>query len=51
VKEYSSFYQSNPVLKEANEERRNFRLALSKKTGDVLKDGMELLGIEMPERM
>jgi arginyl-tRNA synthetase len=51
VKEYSSFYQSNPILKEEDAKRRDFRVALSSKMGETLKTGMGLLGIEMPERM
>ncbi|MFT5185115.1 MAG: arginyl-tRNA synthetase, partial [Flavobacteriales bacterium] len=51
VKEYSSFYQSNPILKEEDVNRRDFRVALSAKMGNTLKIGMEMLGIEMPERM
>lgn len=51
VKEYSSFYQNNPILKEEDQNRRDFRVSLSAKMGSTLKTGMELLGIEMPERM
>lgn len=51
VKDFSSFYQQSPVLKENDEALRNLRLALSQKTGDILRNGMELLGIDMPERM
>ncbi|MFM7399319.1 MAG: DALR anticodon-binding domain-containing protein [Bacteroidota bacterium] len=32
-------------------EAKAFRLSLSKATGQVLKSGMNLLGIEMPTRM
>lgn len=51
VKLYSSFYQGTPILKEENEAIRGMRLELTKQTGDVIKTGMELLGIQMPERM
>lgn len=51
VKEYSSFYQSSPVLKEADEALRSLRLALAAQTGKVVQQGMYLLGVEMPERM
>ena len=51
VKTYSSFYQVNPILDDANPERTAFRVALSMKMGDILKSAMELLGMGMPERM
>ena len=51
VREYASFYQSNPILKEPDEHRRAFRVALSARMGDILQSGMGLLGIEMPDRM
>ena len=51
VKEYSSFYQASPVLKEANSALRGLRLALAAQTGRTVQRGMDLLGIEMPERM
>lgn len=51
VKTYSSFYQANPILDDANPERTAFRVALSMKMGDILKTAMELLGMGMPERM
>lgn len=48
---YNSFYQENQILREENEAKRNLRLALTEKTGLVLKDTMGILGINMPERM
>jgi arginyl-tRNA synthetase len=51
AKEYNQFYHDHQILKEENEETRNLRLQLSQKIADLLKTGMELLGIEMPERM
>ncbi|MDG1260968.1 MAG: arginine--tRNA ligase [Flavobacteriales bacterium] len=51
VKLYSSFYQGTPILKEENDAIRGMRLELTKQTGNVIKTGMELLGIHMPERM
>jgi len=51
VKEYSSFYQASPVLKEADPALRALRLALAAQTGHTVQRGMALLGIEMPERM
>ena len=51
AKEYNQFYHDHQILKEENEETRNLRLQLSQKIAYILKTGMELLGIEMPERM
>jgi arginyl-tRNA synthetase len=51
VKEYNQFYHDYSILKEEQEEIRNFRLVLSRVTAGIVKRGMELLGIEMPERM
>lgn len=51
VKEYNSFYQLVPILGEQTTELRNFRVALSKKVSEVIKDGFSLLGIQVPERM
>lgn len=51
VKDYNSFYQSVPVLREENDELKNFRLGLSYLAGNTIKNAMETLGIQMPERM
>jgi len=51
VKEYNSFYQSVPILGSNNEQEKIFRVQLSKKVGDVIKNAFGLLGIEVPERM
>ena len=51
VKEYNQFYHELSILSEPDIERRNFRLVLSATVGEVVKRGMNLLGIEMPERM
>ncbi len=50
-KEYNQFYHDFSILGEEDKSLRNFRLFLSKVTSEVLKSGMWLLGIEMPERM
>jgi arginyl-tRNA synthetase len=50
-KEYNQFYHDFSILGEPDPARRNFRLALSKVTSSILCSGMNLLGIEMPERM
>jgi len=51
VKEYNQFYHDHPILAEPDVNQKNFRLMLSSTVGDVIKNGMNLLGIEMPERM
>lgn len=51
VKEYNQFYHDFPILKEEDVNTRDFRILLSKMTGKVIGKGMELLGIEVPERM
>ncbi len=51
VKLYNSFYQSIPILATTDETEKKFRIALSKKTGDTIKNAFTLLGIEVPERM
>ncbi len=51
VKEYNQYYQATPILKEENREAKNFRLLLSRNVGRVITSGMNLLGIEMPDRM
>lgn len=51
VKEFNSFYQQVSILGETNEAKRNFRVLLSKKVGEVIQDSFRLLGIDVPERM
>jgi arginyl-tRNA synthetase len=51
AREYNQFYHDYSILNETNTEIRNLRLSLSGNTGRILKNGMWLLGIEMPERM
>lgn len=51
VKQYNSFYHDFSILKEENASLKQFRLLLSKKVANVIKTGMGLLGIEVPERM
>lgn len=51
AKEYNQFYHDLTILKEENDDKRSLRLALSKLTSITLKNGMNLLGIEVPERM
>ncbi|MDZ4751160.1 MAG: arginine--tRNA ligase [Flavobacteriales bacterium] len=51
IKEFNSFYHECPVLREENIAKRNFRVALSSKVGEVTARGMKMLGIDMVERM
>ncbi|APD07426.1 arginine--tRNA ligase [Flavobacteriaceae bacterium UJ101] len=51
VKLYNNFYQNVPIFKEENHEKQQFRLHISQLTGTVIKNGMQLLGIGVPERM
>lgn len=51
VKEYNQFYHDYTILKEENADLKNFRLILSDNVGRVVKSGMSLLGIEVPDRM
>ncbi|MBN1115869.1 MAG: arginine--tRNA ligase [Bacteroidales bacterium] len=51
VKEYNQFYHEHSILKEEDSMKRDFRLVLSENVGKVIKSGMNLLGIDMPERM
>ena len=49
-KSYHKFYHDLKIVG-VEPEKEAFRLKLSKSVGNVLKSAMELLGIEMPERM
>jgi arginyl-tRNA synthetase len=51
AKSFHKFYTDYSILKAENEETIAFRLRLSHAIAGVLKTGMDLLGIEMPERM
>ena len=51
VKEYNQFYHDYSILNEQDASVRSFRLALSHAVAEVVKRGMWMLGIEVPERM
>ena len=51
VKEYNQFYHDFSILREENEALKIFRLALSENVAKIVRLGMGLLGIEVPERM
>lgn len=50
ARDFNLFYQKCPILK-AKPEVRNFRLLLTKAVGQVIKNGLYLLGIETVEKM
>ncbi|HCN83973.1 MAG TPA: arginine--tRNA ligase, partial [Sphingobacteriaceae bacterium] len=51
AKVYNKFYHEEPILKADNEEAKQFRLELSAATSVIIKKGMRLLGIEVPDKM
>tara|TARA_B110000003_G_scaffold89245_1_gene91302 strand:+ start:16 stop:1788 length:1773 start_codon:yes stop_codon:yes gene_type:complete len=51
VKSFNSFYQSLPILKSAFEDKKTFRVELSKLVGITIKNGFALLGIGVVDRM
>ena len=51
VKQYNQFYHDYSILKEEDAAVKSLRLALCEQTARVVKTGMGLLGIRVPERM
>ena len=51
VKSFNSFYQSLPILKSAFEDKKTFRVELSKLVGVTIKNALSLLGIGVVDRM
>ena len=51
AKSYHRFYHDLPILGAEDDSAKAFRLSLNQAVAKVLKHGMDLLGIEMPERM
>ena len=51
VKEYNQFYHDFSILRETDAAKRDLRLVLSANVAKVVRLGMGLLGIEMPDRM
>ena len=51
AKDFNRFYQETPILKEPEVEKQKIYLQMSKLTSITLKNGMALLGIEVPEKM
>ena len=51
VKLFNSFYQNNPILKNEDENVKNFRLYLSQWVANTIQNSLRLLGIGVPKRM
>ena len=52
AKMFNKFYHEiPPIVKEEDEQLKRLRLSLSDVTAGILKSGMRILGIEVPERM
>ena len=51
AKSFNAFYQDTPILKENDAELVMFRVHLCSLVATVVKKGMRLLGIDVPERM
>lgn len=51
VKDFNSFYQSRSILHAEDENLIAYRALLAKMTGQVIKESMRLLGIQVPDRM
>jgi arginyl-tRNA synthetase len=51
AKEFNQMYQSLPVLRDTDSNTATFRLGLAVLTGNILKNAMNLLGIDVPEKM
>ena len=51
AKEYNQFYQSIPIFNESDASKLKFRIAFSSVVANAIKSAMNLLGIQVPERM
>lgn len=51
AKNFNSFYQDTPILREVNVATKTFRIQLCAIVAQALKNTMKILGIEVPERM
>lgn len=51
VKEYNQFYHDFSIMRETDKDLQYFRLVLSAEIAKVIRTGMKLLGIDVPERM
>ena len=51
TKVFNQFYHDYSILNEPDADKRAVRLVLAKNVAKIIKSGMSLLGIEVPERM
>ena len=51
TKDFNQFYHDYSILSADSQEEKVTRLVLAANVGKVIKNGMDLLGIEVPERM
>ncbi len=51
ARSFHRFYHEQPIVQAETEEARHFRWQLCRTTARIIKDGMYLLGMEVPERM
>jgi len=51
TKVFNQFYHDYSILNEPDEQKKTVRLILAKNVAKIIKNGMSLLGIEVPERM
>lgn len=51
VKDYNSYYQSVSILKISDKEMKNFRMSLSLMVARIIRNSMNLVGIDVPDKM
>jgi arginyl-tRNA synthetase len=51
AKTFSSFYSEHSIANAENNSKQQLRMMLSVLTATAIKNGMEVLGIKVPERM
>ncbi|MBD9302866.1 MAG: arginine--tRNA ligase [Alistipes senegalensis] len=51
AKQFNGYYHDHSILKEENADTRRMRLQLARQVARVIRRGMKLLGIDVPERM
>ena len=51
AKEFNQYYHDTRILQEEDQDVRRFRLVLIQTVAEVLVKAMDILGIQLPERM
>ncbi|MEJ7671331.1 MAG: DALR anticodon-binding domain-containing protein [Chitinophagaceae bacterium] len=51
AKTFNSFYTEHSIANAESEEKKQLRLHIASMTANVIKSGMQLMGIQVPERM